>query len=310
ELDEVSIHGPALHPGEETQYPSGRALLLMNKPDGKLVHPGESTGWRRPSPCSAVCSAFTTLACTRKPRVPWKTPNGVALPKLDDAIRRLSKLPGAVGSVLEAQRLRLHLISASGRWLLSSSTELRALNRLDKMALLIACLCHDLDHRGTDNKFQKLTLSPLASAVQLVNAGAAPLQPPQYECCIETIEKCILATDLERHFQEADPSIIDTGSFDISCPETRRTYCTALLMTAADPQLQSPSLGMFSTRRPLGCQMSLRAGDRERSELNMQREDLKDRDKRCVSLRCKLAHRFRLPASLHDPPLKEFEDEK
>ena len=28
--------------------------------------------------------------------------------------------------------------------------------------LLVACLCHDLDHRGTNNAFQSKTVSPLA----------------------------------------------------------------------------------------------------------------------------------------------------
>uniref|UniRef100_A0A1I8JFR9 Phosphodiesterase n=1 Tax=Macrostomum lignano TaxID=282301 RepID=A0A1I8JFR9_9PLAT len=46
--------------------------------------------------------------------------------------------------------------------MLRTSPELRGLNRLDKLALLVASICHDLDHRGTDNKFQRLTLSPLA----------------------------------------------------------------------------------------------------------------------------------------------------
>lgn len=30
----------------------------------------------------------------------------------------------------------------------------RALGELETLALLIACLCHDLDHRGTNNSFQ------------------------------------------------------------------------------------------------------------------------------------------------------------
>ena len=33
------------------------------------------------------------------------------------------------------------------------------LTDLESLALLIACLCHDLDHRGTNNQFQiKLVL--------------------------------------------------------------------------------------------------------------------------------------------------------
>jgi hypothetical protein len=30
------------------------------------------------------------------------------------------------------------------------------------LGLLVACLCHDLDHRGTNNAFQTKTESPLA----------------------------------------------------------------------------------------------------------------------------------------------------
>ena len=30
------------------------------------------------------------------------------------------------------------------------------------LSLLVACLCHDLDHRGTNNAFQSKVMSPLA----------------------------------------------------------------------------------------------------------------------------------------------------
>ena len=33
---------------------------------------------------------------------------------------------------------------------------------LEIFGLLVACLCHDLDHRGTNNAFQTKTESPLA----------------------------------------------------------------------------------------------------------------------------------------------------
>ncbi|PAA74482.1 hypothetical protein BOX15_Mlig000631g3 [Macrostomum lignano] len=183
--------------------------------------------------------------------------------------------------------------------MLKSSTELRALNRLDKMALLIACLCHDLDHRGTDNKFQKLTLSPLAQlysssmlerhhfnqCIMLLSISGcdilSPLTQPQYECCIETIEKCILATDLERHFQVRKQirQIIDTGSFDISCPE-HADILYGLLMTAADLSAITKPWNVQYKTAHLVANEFYEQGDRERSELNMQPEDLKDRDKR------------------------------
>lgn len=28
------------------------------------------------------------------------------------------------------------------------------LTELERLALMVACLCHDLDHRGTNNSFQ------------------------------------------------------------------------------------------------------------------------------------------------------------
>uniref|UniRef100_A0A1I8FFJ0 PDEase domain-containing protein n=1 Tax=Macrostomum lignano TaxID=282301 RepID=A0A1I8FFJ0_9PLAT len=320
ELERVKHHGLALHPARS---------------------PEAINSWRRPSPCSAV-SAFTTLACTRKPprwpmkrqRVALEVLSYHAVAKLDDAIR-LSKclVPSArylklndfaftdIGlSDDETLICAIKIFEDAGafsafkidytqlcRWLLSvktqnyrsvtyhnwrhalnvtqtmhamlkSSTELRALNRLDKMALLIACLCHDLDHRGTDNKFQKLTLSPLAQlysssmlerhhfnqCIMLLSISGLRVR------CIETIEKCILATDLERHFQVRKQirQIIDTGSFDISCPE----HADILAIT-------KPWNVQYKTAHLVANEF-YEQGDRERSELNMQPEDLKDRDKR------------------------------
>lgn len=38
----------------------------------------------------------------------------------------------------------------------------RFMTDLEILGLLVACLCHDLDHRGTNNAFQSKTDSPLA----------------------------------------------------------------------------------------------------------------------------------------------------
>lgn len=38
----------------------------------------------------------------------------------------------------------------------------RFMTDLEIFGLLVACLCHDLDHRGTNNSFQMKTTSPLA----------------------------------------------------------------------------------------------------------------------------------------------------
>ena len=37
-------------------------------------------------------------------------------------------------------------------------------DELEKFALVVACLCHDLDHRGTNNAFQSESVSPFLSS--------------------------------------------------------------------------------------------------------------------------------------------------
>ena len=34
------------------------------------------------------------------------------------------------------------------------------LSNLEQLALFISCLCHDIDHRGTNNAFQESSVSP------------------------------------------------------------------------------------------------------------------------------------------------------
>jgi len=35
------------------------------------------------------------------------------------------------------------------------------LTELETLALIVACLCHDLDHRGTNNSFQHKSITSL-----------------------------------------------------------------------------------------------------------------------------------------------------
>ena len=42
-------------------------------------------------------------------------------------------------------------------------SERRLLSDLEVLSLLVACLCHDLDHRGTNNSFQMASGSLLAA---------------------------------------------------------------------------------------------------------------------------------------------------
>ncbi|WAR21559.1 PDE6-like protein, partial [Mya arenaria] len=90
---------------------------------------------------------------------------------------------------------------------------------LEVFAKLVACLCHDLDHRGTNNAFQTKVVSPLAMlygtstmehhhfdhSIMILNSEGnnifQSLEPDQYREAIKLLEFCILSTDLALYFR-------------------------------------------------------------------------------------------------------------
>merc|ERR1719427_1000125 len=86
------------------------------------------------------------------------------------------------------------------------------------LGLLVACLCHDLDHRGMNNNFLVATNSPLATlyststlerhhlnqALIILNLDGNKilykLTSTEYTAVLSVIEEAILATDLSLHF--------------------------------------------------------------------------------------------------------------
>jgi cGMP-dependent 3',5'-cyclic phosphodiesterase len=89
------------------------------------------------------------------------------------------------------------------------------------MSLLIACFCHDLDHRGTSNSYQTQSSSPLArlyssegsvnerhhlsQAICILNEANCKildgLTTEEFKECIDCLRELILATDLANHFR-------------------------------------------------------------------------------------------------------------
>ncbi|XP_029653901.2 cGMP-specific 3',5'-cyclic phosphodiesterase-like, partial [Octopus sinensis] len=90
----------------------------------------------------------------------------------------------------------------------------------DRICLLIACLCHDIDHRGRDNAFQAKTASPLAilyntSVMEYHHISRClmilkyeetnilrNISVEKYQQGLKLIEKSILATDLLMYFEK------------------------------------------------------------------------------------------------------------
>eukprot|EP00035_Acanthoeca_spectabilis_P006068 m.120052 g.120052 ORF g.120052 m.120052 type:complete len:865 (+) comp13335_c0_seq2:121-2715(+) len=129
----------------------------------------------------------------------------------------------------------------------------RLLDPYERLALLISCLCHDLDHRGTNNSFEDLKKSKLhtlygTSTMEchhfnmcmtilesthnniLVNLGVE-----QYKNVVSHIRKAILATDISTYLKTRGQyhKLVETKTFS-SGKENDRALLRSMLMTASD----------------------------------------------------------------------------
>ncbi|XP_067935026.1 probable 3',5'-cyclic phosphodiesterase pde-5 isoform X2 [Watersipora subatra] len=126
-------------------------------------------------------------------------------------------------------------------------------NQLEGLALFVACLCHDLDHRGKTNAFMVKSASPLAaiyttsvmehhhfnqtvSILQQDNHNIfKELSSEEYKTVLGYIKECILATDLALFFGNKAKlkEWQDRSKFDWQQTEHRNTL-QAVMMTGAD----------------------------------------------------------------------------
>ncbi|XP_049621106.1 cAMP and cAMP-inhibited cGMP 3',5'-cyclic phosphodiesterase 10A-like [Suncus etruscus] len=124
---------------------------------------------------------------------------------------------------------------------------------LERKGLLIACLCHDLDHRGFSNSYLQKFDHPLAalyststmeqhhffqtmSILQLEGHNIfSSLNSSEYEQVLDIIRKAILATDLALYFgnRKQLDDIYKSDSLDLN-NQSHRDRVIALMMTACD----------------------------------------------------------------------------
>lgn len=124
---------------------------------------------------------------------------------------------------------------------------------LECLALFVACLCHDLDHRGKNNSFMINSASPLAAVYSTstmehhhFNMTITILQheghnifkhltSDEYKQVLGDIRHSILATDLALFFGNKDKlkKLTASSEFQWSNPEHRK-LCHAIVMTACD----------------------------------------------------------------------------
>ncbi|XP_041881027.1 cAMP and cAMP-inhibited cGMP 3',5'-cyclic phosphodiesterase 10A isoform X3 [Corvus kubaryi] len=124
---------------------------------------------------------------------------------------------------------------------------------LERKGLLVACLCHDLDHRGYSNSYLQKFDHPLAalyststmeqhhfsqtvSILQLEGHNVfSNLSSSEYEQVLEIIRKAIIATDLALYFgnRKQLEELHQTGALNLK-NQTHRDRVIGLMMTACD----------------------------------------------------------------------------
>ncbi|XP_067416885.1 cAMP and cAMP-inhibited cGMP 3',5'-cyclic phosphodiesterase 10A isoform X1 [Emydura macquarii macquarii] len=124
---------------------------------------------------------------------------------------------------------------------------------LERKGLLVACLCHDLDHRGYSNSYLQKFDHPLAALyststmeqhhfsqtvaiLQLEGHNIfSKLSSNEYEQVLEIIRKAIIATDLALYFgnRKQLEELHQTGALNLK-NQSHRDRMIGLMMTACD----------------------------------------------------------------------------
>ncbi|KAK9301706.1 hypothetical protein QLX08_006106 [Tetragonisca angustula] len=170
---------------------------------------------------------------------------------------------------------------------------------LEILGLLVACLCHDLDHRGTNNAFQMKTESPLAilyststmehhhfdQCVMILNSDSnnifQNLSMEDYRKVMKVVESAILSTDLAVYFKKKNKfmELIDEGEFDWQSEEKKELLC-GMMMTACDVSAIAKPWEVQHRVAKLVADEFFDQGDLERLQLNQQPVAMMDRERK------------------------------
>ncbi|XP_061380066.1 cGMP-specific 3',5'-cyclic phosphodiesterase-like isoform X2 [Danaus plexippus] len=175
----------------------------------------------------------------------------------------------------------------------------RFMTDLEILGLLVACLCHDLDHRGTNNAFQTKTESPLAilyststmehhhfdQCVMILNSESnnifQALSPCDYKDVMRVVETAILSTDLAMYFKKKSKflELVDNGEFDWQSQEKKELLC-GMMMTACDVSAIAKPWEVQHKVAKLVADEFFDQGDLEKLQLNQQPIAMMDREKK------------------------------
>ncbi|KAF5298891.1 hypothetical protein FQR65_LT09542 [Abscondita terminalis] len=175
----------------------------------------------------------------------------------------------------------------------------RFMSDLEILGLLVACLCHDLDHRGTNNAFQTKTESPLAilyststmehhhfdQCVMILNTESnnifQALSPDDYRKVMRVVETAILSTDLAMYFKKRNQflEIVENGEFDWQSEDKKDLLC-GMMMTACDVSAIAKPWDVQHRVAKLVADEFFDQGDMEKLQLKEQPVAMMDRERK------------------------------
>ncbi|XP_044758218.1 dual 3',5'-cyclic-AMP and -GMP phosphodiesterase 11 isoform X2 [Coccinella septempunctata] len=168
---------------------------------------------------------------------------------------------------------------------------------IECLALMIACLCHDLDHRGTNNSFQIKASSPLAQlyststmehhhfdqCIMILNSPGNQLlsniSSEEYSRVIRVLEEAILSTDLAIYFRKRGAFFAAVREGACWQMDENREIMRAMLMTVCDLSAITKPWEVEKRVAELVSSEFFEQGDMERAELNITPIDLMNREK-------------------------------
>uniref|UniRef100_A0A3Q3G777 Phosphodiesterase n=1 Tax=Kryptolebias marmoratus TaxID=37003 RepID=A0A3Q3G777_KRYMA len=184
--------------------------------------------------------------------------------------------------------------------MIKTATFQDVLSDAEILALMVGCLCHDLDHRGTNNAFQAKTGSALAllygtsatlehhhfnHAVMILQSEGhnifANLSSKEYSNMMQLLKQAILSTDLTLHFERRTKFFECVLSSEFSWTvEEHREVLRSMLMTACDLGAVTRPWKISKQVAELVTSEFFEQGDRERSELKLTPAAIFDRNRK------------------------------
>ncbi|XP_029461742.1 dual 3',5'-cyclic-AMP and -GMP phosphodiesterase 11A [Rhinatrema bivittatum] len=168
------------------------------------------------------------------------------------------------------------------------------------LALIVGCLCHDLDHRGTNNAFQAKSGSALAQlygtsatlehhhfnhAVMILQSEGhnifANLSSRDYSDLMQLLKQSILATDITLYFERRNEffELVSKGDYNWNVKNHRDIF-RSMLMTSCDLGAVTKPWEISRQVAELVTSEFFEQGDRERSELKLTPSAIFDRNRK------------------------------